>query len=130
MRKRVLKRKPLVVDGHRYEVSVTATYQAHVELRVTVRADFGSRSNCTIKGLRNYDYYHNYGYWDAEAFSEASDTISITPRLIASLIRYARDSGWSPEASKSNHQLDITNLDAKSLHGQEGGQNRPSGAQP
>jgi hypothetical protein len=68
-----------------------------------------------IKGLHNVDYYHNYGYWDDEAFSEASDTISITPRVIASLIRYARNKGWSPETSKSNQELEISNLDAKSL---------------
>ena len=115
MRKRVLQRKPFAVDGNRYVVSITATYEARVMLRVTIRAAFGNRSYCTVKGLQNVDYYHNYGYWDDETFSEASDTISITPRLIASLIRYARDNGWSPESSKSNRQLEITNLDAKSL---------------
>jgi hypothetical protein len=115
MRKRILKRKPFLVDGHRYEVSVTATYEAHVKLRVTIRADFGSRSFCTIKGLHNVDYYYNYGYWDDETFSEVSETISVTPHLITSLIRYARSKGWSPETSKSNQQLEITNLDAKSL---------------
>lgn len=115
MRKRVLKRKRFVVDGHRYEVSVTATYEARITLRVTIRANFGNHSYCTINGLQNVDYYHNYGYWDEETFSEASDTISITPRLIASLIRYARNNGWSPETSKSNLQIETTNLDAKSL---------------
>jgi hypothetical protein len=115
MRKRVLQRKPFIVDGHRYEVSVTASYEADVKLRVTIRAGFGNHSCCTIRGLRNFDYYHNYGYWNDEAFSEVNDTISITPRFIASLIRYARHNGWSPDTSKSNLQLDITNLDAKSL---------------
>jgi hypothetical protein len=115
MRKRVLQRKPFIVDGYSYEVSVTGTYAAHVTLRVTIRATFGNRSYCTIKGLHNVDYYHNYGYWDDETFSEASDTISITPRLIAALIRYARNNGWSPENSKSNLQLGITNLEAKLL---------------
>jgi hypothetical protein len=115
MRKRVLQRKPFTVDGHRYKVSVTAIYDAHVNLRVAVRAEFGNRSYCTIKGLRNVDYYYNYGYWDNPTFSETSDTVSITPRLIASLIRYARNNGWSPETSKSNLQLEITNEDAKSL---------------
>jgi hypothetical protein len=115
MRERVLRRKEFIVDGCRYEVSVTATYEARVELRVTIRAEFGTRSYCTIRGLRNVGYYHNYGYWNDEMFSEASDTISITPRLISSLIRYARNNGWSPESSKSNERLEITNLDAKSL---------------
>jgi hypothetical protein len=115
MRKRVLQRKVFVVDGHRYEVSVTALYATHLKLRVTIRADFGTRSYCTITGLHNVEYYYNYGYWDDATFSEASDTISITPRLIASLIRWARNNGWSPEASKSNQQLEITNLDAKAL---------------
>jgi hypothetical protein len=117
MRKRVLRRKPFLVDGLRYEVSVTATYEAHVTLRVTIRAGFGNSSYCTIMGLHNVDYYYNHGYWNDKTFSEASDTISITPRLIASLIRYARNRGWSPETSKSNQQLDITNVDAKSLPG-------------
>lgn len=115
MRKRIFRRKPYSVDGQRYEVSLTATYGDVVRLRLTIRADFANRSFCTINGLRNFDYYHNYGYWNDRDYSETSDEIAVTPRLIAALIRYARQNGWSPETARSNHQIAVTNIDAKSL---------------
>ena len=96
MRKRVIRRKPLVVDGQPYEVSVTATYEDVVKLRVTIRAGYGTHSFVTINGLRNFDYYYNYGYWTDENYSETADTIEITPRILTALIRFARNNGWSP----------------------------------
>ena len=84
-------------------------------MRLTFRANFAYRSCCTINGLRNLDYYAHYGYWNNDGHSELTDTVSITPRLIAVLIQYARNSGWSPETSPSNKHFDVTNLDAKSL---------------
>ena len=115
MRKRVLRNKPMVVDGQRYLASVTATYDDAVNLRVTIRADFGTRSFVAITGLHNFDYFHHYGHWSNEGFSETKDTIEITPRVLAVLIQYARNNGWSPESEKSNRHLELTNVDAKSL---------------
>ena len=115
MPKRVIRRKLIVVDGQRYEASVTATYADVVKLRVTVRADFGTRSFVTISGLQNYDYFHHYGHWAQEGYAAETDTIEITPRMLAALIRYAHDNGWSPESEKPNCNLTLTNVDAKAL---------------
>jgi hypothetical protein len=113
MRKRILRRKPFVVDREPYEASVSATFDKVFQLGVTIRADFGNRSYCLIRGLRNFGYWYNYGYWNKD-YSESEDTISITPRMIAALIRFARRNGWSPEESKSNHSVTMTNPEAKS----------------
>jgi hypothetical protein len=95
--------------------SVTATYDDVVNLRVTIRADFGTRSFVTITGLHNFDYYDHYGYWSKEGFSETTDLIEITPRMLVALIRYAHDNGWEPETIRSNQHLELTNQKAKSL---------------
>lgn len=115
MRKRIVRRKPFVVDGRSYSVSISAVYNDVVELRVILGANFGTSSYCTIIGLRNLDYYHHYGYWDDSKFSASTDTISVTPRMISALVTFARENGWSPETEKSNRQLTITNEAAKSL---------------
>ena len=115
MRKRIFRRKPFVVDGQPYKASLTATIGTLVDLRLSLQAEFGNRSFCTIQGLRNFAYYFNYGYWNSDDYSESEQTINITPRMIAALIRHARNSGWSPESSPSNHQMTMTNLDAKAV---------------
>ncbi len=109
MQKRVFRNKPFIVDNQRYDASLTALYADTIHLRLTIRADFGYRSFYTFNGLQNFDYYHNYGHWDA------IESIAITPRLISALIRYARRNGWEPESSKSNQQINLTNRDAESL---------------
>lgn len=109
MKKRLFRNKMLVVDGHPYEASLTALYEDVIHLRLTVRAGFGSRSFCTFNGLRNFDYYYNYGDWGD------IDSIAVTPRLICVLIRYARSNGWEPASCKSNRVIALTNLTAKSL---------------
>ncbi|TWU60881.1 hypothetical protein Poly51_11630 [Rubripirellula tenax] len=116
MRKRVLRNKPMVFDGQRYLASVSATYDDEVvHLRVTIRADFGTRSFVVIKGLQNFDYFHHYGHWTNQDYSETKDTIEITPRVLAVLIQHARNNGWSPESEKTNRHLELTNVNAKSL---------------
>lgn len=107
--KRIFRNKPFIVDGQRYEASLTAVYEEFVELRVTIRAGFGTQSYCTFQGLRNFDYYYNHGHWN-----EVQST-TITPRLIAALIRYARRNEWEPEASKSNKRIDLSHSEAKSI---------------
>jgi hypothetical protein len=109
MQKRVFRNKQFVVDSQRYEASLTALYADAIHLRLTIRADFGYRSFCTFNGLQNFDYYHNYGQWDA------IESVAITPRMISALIRYARRKGWDPESCKSNQQISLTNQDADSL---------------
>lgn len=109
MQKRVFRKRPFIVDNQHYEASLTAMYAEAIQLRLTIRADFGYRSFCTFNGLQNFDYYHNYGHWDA------IESIVITPGVISSLIRYARRNGWDPESSKSNQQTNLTNQDAKHL---------------
>lgn len=108
MQKRLFRQKPFIVNKQRYEASLTAMYADTIQLRLTIRADFGYRSFCTFNGLQNFDYFHNYGHWDD------IDSIVITPRTISALIRYARRNGWEPNTSKSNRQFRLTNQDAKS----------------
>jgi hypothetical protein len=93
MRRRSLRRKPFVVNGQEYQVSVTATYEQVVEMRVTLRAEFGTRSFCTIRGLKNVAYYHNYGYWNDPEHCASRDEISVTPRMISALVMFARENG-------------------------------------
>jgi len=116
MRKRVLRNKPVVVDGRRYLASVTASYAETVQLRVTIRADFATRSFATIHGLRNFDYFHHYGNWSNEDYCESTDTIAITPRMLAALIRYVRQNGWNPDSEIANRRIELTNVDAKTLN--------------
>jgi hypothetical protein len=115
MRKAVFRRKPFVVDGQDYLASLTATIDESVELTLTVQAGFGHRSLCTIRGLRNFAYYYNYGYWNRDDYSEEEQTVKVTPRMVAGLIRFARHNGWSPEHCASNFQLAITNIEAKAM---------------
>lgn len=115
MKKRTLRRKPLIVDGQAYEASVTAIHGEAVELRVTLRAFFGTRSFCTLRGLTNFAYYYNYGYWNDPNYNESSDVISVTPRMLAALVAFARENGWAPETEKSNVELTVSNETAKSL---------------
>src|SRR5689334_13719089 len=115
MRKRIFRRKKFVVDGLSYTASLTSIVKTHVDLRLTPQADFGTRSFCIIRGLRNFAYFSNYGFWSADDFSEAEQTVVVTPGMIVALISFAHRSGWSPECSASNHQLEITNLEAKAL---------------
>ena len=86
-------------------------YADVIQLRLTIRADFGYRSFCTFSGLQNFDYYYNYGHWNDLA------SISITPRMISSLIRYARRNGWEPDSSKANQQINLTNNDVETMLG-------------
>jgi hypothetical protein len=109
MHKRVFRQQPFAVDDQRYEASLTAMYADAIQLRLTIRAEFGYRTFCTFIGLQNFDYYQNYGHWND------IDSISITPRMIIALIRYARRNGWEPDSSKSNQQINSTNKDAESL---------------
>jgi hypothetical protein len=115
MRKKILKRKRFIVDSQPYEVSMTAIYNDKIDLRVTLKAVFGYGSICAIVGLRNLDYYYNYGYWNEPNFSESTDTISVTPKMIELLIRFAHQSGWSPQSEKSNKRIAISNLKAREL---------------
>jgi hypothetical protein len=119
--KTTLRRKQFVVDGRKYVVSITAVGEHSdepVTLRITIRADFGHRSFCTIRGLRNYERWWNYGYWMKADYSESTaraNQISVTPHLIAELIRLAHERGWNPDDCKTNHELQIENSEAKTL---------------
>lgn len=124
MRERIFRRKPFVVDGQPYKASLTATIHKFVDLRLTLQADFGNRSFCTIRGLRNFAYYFNYGYWNEDDYSEPEQTVAVTPRMVAALIRFARHNGWSPESSVSNRQITITNQEAKSVLDEYNSQDR------
>jgi hypothetical protein len=103
--------KPFNVDDRPYEVTVTPVLgkiDEPIDLRITLRADYGHRSFCIFRGLQNYGYYWNYGYWNLPEDKQIK-TIEITPRVIADLIRLAHIKGWSPDASKSNVEYTLEN---------------------
>lgn len=75
----------------------------NVRLRVSFRAQFGSRSVCLVRGLTNRSFWLDYP--QIEAMRAAA--ISITPKVVGGLIRLARQKGWDPDASKSNFELSI-----------------------
>lgn len=105
-KKTTLNRKPMTVDGRAYIASITAVYVAAgspLTMRLTIRADFGHRSYCTFRGLTNHAYYFNYGEYDPE------QSISLTPRVVADLIRFAHSQGWEPMQSRSNFEVESDN---------------------
>jgi len=82
-----------------------------------LRSNFGHRSFCIIRGLKNYGHYRNYGYWGMSDYSEHRDTISVTPHLIAELIRWSHRQDWAPERCKSDVRLEMDNEVAKTFVG-------------
>jgi len=99
-------RKPMTVDGRPYIASITAIYVAAgspLTMRLTKRADYGHRSFCMFRGLTNHAYYFNYGEYDPE------QSISLTQRVVADLIRFAHAQGWEPMKSRSNFKVESDN---------------------
>ena len=99
-------RKSYIVDGDNYVASIAECgydESGGLRLRVTVTADFGTKSTCMFEGLINREYWHDYPDFDP------ARTISITPKTICELIRYARNNGWDPVSSKSNQRIQLTN---------------------
>jgi hypothetical protein len=94
------KTRPYTVDGQNYSVSISAEAidsEGNVPLRVSFRAEFGSRSVCQVRGLSNRSAWHDY--------PEETSRISITPRIVCELIRIAHLHGWDPVGSKSNIEI-------------------------
>ena len=102
------KGKPYDVDGKPYTVAISVAdidEQNCVHLRVTIRAEYGTRSFCTVKGLVNRSYWHDYP--DIEEMRKR--TISITPALICHIIRHALVTDWDPESDAQNQSLLLDN---------------------
>lgn len=100
--------RPFQVDGREYAVTIAAAgrdSEENVQMRVTIRAQFASRSVCVLRGLTKRAYWVDYPNFDVQG----AGAISITPQAICVLIRHARQQGWNPEASKSNFELTIDN---------------------
>ena len=68
----------------------------NVRMRVTFRAQFGTRSVCLMRGLTNQSHYENR--------EELEKRISITPKVVCELIRQAHREGWDPEGSRTNFE--------------------------
>lgn len=105
-------RRHLVVNGDRYIVTIRAVPQSlnlpH-SLCVTIRADYGHRSVCLIRGLTNLEYwYHSPDF-------EHAQTISVTPKVITKMIGMALKDGWTPRTSRTNFELTLDNASLKSL---------------
>jgi hypothetical protein len=73
-----------------------------VSLRVTFRAEFGTRSFCLVRGLTNNYYYNYYSF-----YPDPMPMISVTPKIICKLVELAHQRGWDPESSKSNFDLPV-----------------------
>jgi len=105
-------------EGREYAVSISAAKldeQGNVALHISIRADFGTRSFCTVRGVTNRSFWHDYP--DIEEMRKIA--ISITPRHLSALIARAHSSGWNPGASKSNFELLATRMDIQALIGQD-----------
>ena len=99
-------RKSYFVDGDNYVASITECgydETGAVRLRITVTAEFGTNSTCILEGLTNREFWHDYPDYDP------GQTISITPKTVCELIRYARRNGWDPISSRSNQRIQLTN---------------------
>ena len=98
--------KQLNIDGNSYiywvrELPYDDTDA--VPLNVVIRADYGSRSTCTLIGIRNRERWHDYPNWNPES------VIAITPKVIRDLIHYAHRAGWDPASNRANLTLEIDN---------------------
>ncbi len=103
---RKAKRKSYAVDGENYVASITECgfdESGAVRLHVTVTAEFGTNSTCILEGLTNRKFWHDYPNFDPDR------TISITPKAICQLIRFARSNGWDPLSCRSNQRMQLTN---------------------
>lgn len=106
--------RPFQVDGRDYAVTIaTAGLDAeeNVQMRATIRAQFGSRSVCIVRGLTSRAYWLDYPNVD----THDAGAISITPQAVCVLIRHARQHGWDPEGAKSNFELRIDNDEFRTL---------------
>jgi hypothetical protein len=98
------KTRPYTVDGRDYVVSISDAAidpEGNIPLRISLRAEFGSRSVCLVRGLTNRSFWHDYPHIDK---MEAA-AVSVTPKIVCELIRLAHRQGWDPNASKSNFEL-------------------------
>ena len=98
--------RPYTVDSRDYTATISpAGFDAeeNVRMRVSIRAEFGHRSVCVVRGITNRSYWHDYP--DVESMQAAA--ISITPQVVCGIIRLAREKGWDPDTSKSNFALVI-----------------------
>jgi hypothetical protein len=82
-----------------------------VPLRISIRAHFGTRSCCTVRGLTNRCFWHDY----PEIEEMRRNAVSITPRHVCALIVMAHSKGWNPETSKSSFDLPATREDIRAL---------------
>ena len=95
------------IDGREYAVAISPggfDEGGNVRLRISIRAHFGNRSFCLVRGVTNRSFWHDYP--DIEEMRKAS--ISIGPRQACGFVALAHSMGWKPEASKSNFELQAT----------------------
>ncbi|MCL4855051.1 MAG: hypothetical protein KJZ78_27125 [Bryobacteraceae bacterium] len=102
------------IEGREYAVSISAgklDEQGNVPLQISIRAHFGTRSFCTVRGVTNRSFWHDYP--DIEKMRKTA--ISITPRHVCALIARAHSQGWNPDTSKANCELPATREDIRGL---------------
>ncbi len=71
-----------------------------VLMRVTFRAQFGTRSVCLVRGITNQSAYES-------SREEMKKRISITPRVVCEMIRQAHRAGWDPVGSRKNFECAV-----------------------
>jgi hypothetical protein len=77
----------------------------NAHIHVTLRAEYGTRSFCLIRGLTNFHYW-SYDWWSANAV--CPEPVAVTPRVLSRLIPWAHDARWNPADSKSNCHLQLS----------------------
>jgi hypothetical protein len=105
----------LTVDHNQYVVKVSAERtdaDGTVHVRVTLRAQYGTRSVCIVRGFENLDQW-SYA-WLKPDFVPI-DVIAITPGVVCRLIKWAHQAGWNPAEVKSNVELRVSADDVRRL---------------
>ena len=106
------------VDGREYAVSISVgeiDEEDTVHLRITIRALFGNRSVCLVRGVTNRSFWHDYPYVE----QMRKESISVTPKVVCGLISRAHSEGWNPEGSRTNFEMFTNKESIRALTVQE-----------
>ncbi|MEM9940488.1 MAG: hypothetical protein AAF939_02785 [Planctomycetota bacterium] len=106
------KRKRYIVDQLPYTACITEhgiSEDGGIQLGVAIKADYGLRSLCLIRGTVNRSYWMDYPDFDP------NKSFSITPRVVCDLIRFAIANVWSPATSKSQMEFRVDNQKLSSI---------------
>ncbi|MDB5335928.1 MAG: hypothetical protein JWN70_1547 [Planctomycetaceae bacterium] len=95
------------IEGQEYAVSISGgkiNADGDVPLRISIRAHYGHRSFCLVRGVTNRSFWHDYPNIE----EMRKNAISLAPRQACDLIALAHRLGWNPVVSRSNFEFVAT----------------------